>query len=533
VLVISLGLVLGVVISTSTGDIFQARDNKIVQQMPKVSSYDLVVYGGSPGGVIAAIAASRRGLNVALLSQSPTVGGTMSNGLGATDLIVPGNVSGIPLEFFREVQKAYGEKETWRVSSALAESIFRKMLRESRVSVWTNQVAVDATVVAGVITCLSLQSKAKVCAKQYIDASYPADLLPLTETSFKLGKEDLFDYGDDAGIKITVEARTPLPEQLSVEQERSLSQLPYMQHVENFRVSKVDLTEGMPSFTFRLCVSKINKRPFKLAQQDTKFIPAWRVITKASARIPCPDCQITKQRVLSRFWRIANIDGKKWDLNSFNSFTNFTLPKSYFTDYSSRAKTHADASRYIESFLAFLQTDKQVPAEEQRAISGFGLCADEFKTNNNIPFEPYVREGRRVVGKTVMLTTDQKNNLLKWDTIGIAKYHIDNKLSMRFRHKNKIYRDYTTFQKSMIYQIPFSITVPKYGPRNLLVAVGVSTSPLAYGSIRMEPHYMLIGQATGIASAMAIRDKKNVGDISVPELQNVLRSWGQKLSIQD
>jgi hypothetical protein len=334
-------------------------------------------------------------------------------------------------------------------------------------------------------------------------------------------------------MKITVEARTPLPDQLSVEQERSLSQLPYMQHVENFRVSKVDLTEGMPSFTFRLCVSKINKRPFKLAQQDAKFIPAWQVITKASARIPCPDCQITKQRVLSRFWRIANIDDKKWDLNSFNSFTNFTLPKSYFTDYSSRAKTHADASRYIESFLAFLQTDKQVPAEEQKAISGFGLCADEFKTNNNIPFEPYVREGRRVVGKTVMLTSDLKNNLLKWDTIGIAKYHIDNKLSMRFRHKNKIYRDYTTFQKSMIYQIPFSITVPKYGPRNLLVAVGVSTSPLAYGSIRMEPHYMLIGQATGIASAMAIRDKKNVGDISVPELQNVLRSWGQKLSIQD
>jgi hypothetical protein len=85
----------------------------------------------------------------------------------------------------------------------------------------------------------------------------------------------------------------------------------------------------------------------------------------------------------------------------------------------------------------------------------------------------------------------------------------------------------------MIYQIPFSITVPKYGPKNLLVAVGVSTSPLAYGSIRMEPHYMLIGQATGVASALAIRDKKSVSDVSVPELQNILRSWGQKLSIQD
>lgn len=530
---VALGLVLGAVSSPSSGLILQSKQTQKEEVIPKISRYDLVVYGGSPGGVIAAIAASRRGLNVALLSQSPTVGGTISNGLGATDLIVPANVSGIPLEFFREVQRAYGGKDTWRVSSGLAESIFRKMLHESRVSTWTNQVAVDVTLSGGLITCLALASKAKICGKQFIDSSYTADLLPMTSTAFKLGKEDLFDYGDDADMKITVEARVSLPEQLTAAQEKSLSLLPYMQHVKDFKVSKVNLTNGMPSYTYRLCVTKENKRPFKLAQQDLKYVSAWRMVAQAAAKLPCPDCQETKQRVLTRFWRIANLDDKKWDLNSFNSFTNLILPKSYFTDQSSRAKTNAEAARYIESFIAFLQVDPQVPAAEQKAIAGFGMCADEFKDNNNVPYEPYVREGRRVVGKYVMLTTDQKTNLLKWDSIGIAKYHIDNKLSIRIRHKNKIYRDYTTFQKSMIYQIPFSITVPKYGPKNLLVAVGVSTSPLAYGSIRMEPHYMLIGQATGVASALAIRDKKNVGDISVPELQNILRGWGQKLSIQD
>ena len=530
VLALSIGLVFGVVLSSSSGVNLQTQQ---VERMPRTSSFDLVVYGGTPGGVIAAIAASRRGLNVALLAQGPTVGGTKSNGLGATDLIVPANVSGIPLEFFRAVQKASGGKDTWRVTPALAEGIFRNMLRESRVSAWTNQVAVDATVGADVITCLTLQSKAKICGKQFIDASYTADLLPMTNTAFKLGKEDLFDYGDDSGMKISVEARVPLPEKMTTEQEKSLALLPYMQHVEDFKVSKVKLTDGMPSYTYRLCVTKENKRPFKLAQQDLKYVPAWRMVAQASVKIPCPDCQETKQRVLTRFWRIANLDDKKWDLNSFNSFTNLILPKSYFTDQSSRAKTNADAARYIESFIAFLQTDPQVPAAEQKAIAGFGMCADEFKDNNNVPYEPYIREGRRVVGKTVLLTSDQKTNLLKWDSIGIAKYHIDNKLSIRIRHKNKIYRDYTTFQKSMIYQIPFSITVPKYGPKNLLVAVGVSTSPLAYGSIRMEPHYMLIGQATGVASALAIRDKKSVWDISVPELQNILRSWGQKLTIKD
>lgn len=507
-------------------------NNAAIASKANTSNFDLVVYGGSPGGVIAAIAASRRGLNVAILSQSRTVGGTMSNGLGATDLIVPENVSGIPLEFFRHVQKAYGGKETWRVSSSLAESIFRRMLNESRVSTWTNEVAVDASIEGETIKCLSLESKTRICAKQFIDASYTGDLLPLTRTAFKLGKKDLFNYGDDAGVKITVEARTPLPQIMTAEEVHSLELLPYMEHVDDFKVSKVKLTDGMPSFTYRFCLSKTKKRAFKLAQQDVKYIPAWRLISKAASKLPCPNCQKTKKRVLSRFWRIANIDGKKWDLNSFNSFTNFTLPQSYFSDQKTRAKTNADAARYIESFVAFLQTDEQVAKEEQKALEGFGMCADEFKDNNNVPYEPYVREGRRLVGKYVLLTSDEKTDLTKPDSIGIAKYHIDNKLSMRFHYKNKIYRDYITFENSMIYQIPFSITVPRYGPKNLLVAVGVSTSPLAYGSIRMEPHYMLIGQATGVASAMAIRDKSDVGDISIPELQSILRGWGQKLSIQ-
>jgi hypothetical protein len=177
-----------------------------------------------------------------------------------------------------------------------------------------------------------------------------------------------------------------------------------------------------------------------------------------------------------------------------------------------------------------MQLDPGVNIVEKNALRGFGMCADEFTDNNNVPYEPYVREGRRLVGEYVLLATDEKTNLKKPDTIGIGMYHIDNKLSRRIHFKNSFYRDYTSFQQSKIYEIPYSITVPKTGPTNLLVAVGVSTSPLAYGSIRMEPHYMLIGQATGVAAQLAIKNKKKVSEISVPELQGILRSWGQKLS---
>jgi len=510
-----------------------AKPNSISETKlpPATSNHDLVVYGGSPAGVIAAVAASRRGLKVVLLSQSPTVGGTISNGLGATDVLVPGNVSGIPLEFFNQVKAAYKNRDAWRVTPKLAEKIFRKMLTAAKVDVWLNVSATKATVVSGKITCLTIQNDSMFCAKQFIDASYPADLLPLTKTKFKLGKEDLFDYGDNQGMDIVIRSRVTLSENLTTEQEESINAIPFMEHPKTFSLSKVKLTDGMPSFTYRFCITNgEKKRAFKLAPEDEKFIPAWKVMIEGFSKKPCVDCETTGAHVVTRFWRIGKVHGNKWDLNSLNSFTNFPIPRSYFSDHSSRAGTNALAARYIESLVAYMQADPDVNAVEKNALRGFGMCADEFTDNNNVPYEPYVREGRRLVGKYVMLATDEKTNIKKKDTIGIGMYHIDNKLSLSIHYKNRFYRDYTSFQKSKIYEIPYSITVPKTGPTNLLVAVGVSTSPLAYGSIRMEPHYMLIGQATGVAAQLAIKKKKKVSEISVPELQGVLRSWGQKLS---
>ncbi len=496
---------------------------------PALSKHDLVVYGGSPAGVIAAVAASRRGLTVALLSQSPTVGGTISNGLGATDVLVPSNISGIPLEFFKQVKAAYNNQDAWRVTPKLAEKIFIKMLTAAKVDVYLNVSATKASIVSGKINCLTLDDKSRFCAKQFIDASYPADLLPLTQTKFKLGKQDLFDYGDNVGMDIAFKSRVTLTEELTEEQETSISSLPFMQHPKTFSLSKVRLTDGMPSFTYRFCISRDKKRPFKLDPRDEKYIPAWKVLVAAFSKKPCVDCEVDNVHMVTRFWRIGRVHGDKWDLNSLNSFTNFPIPRSYFSDHSTRAKTNALAARYIESLVAFMQSDPGVAKVEKNALAGFGMCADEFTDNNNVPYEPYVREGRRVVGKYVMLATDEKFNITKQDTIGIGMYHIDNKLSLSIRYKNRFFRDYTSFQKSKIYQIPYSITVPKTGPKNLLVAVGVSTSPLAYGSIRMEPHYMLIGQATGAAAALAIQNKKAVGDIPITDLQSILRSWGQKL----
>ena len=531
---LAFGLILSMLFPLAPSVAAQASDQSLevvaVDNAPTTFNYDLVVYGGSPAGVMAAVAASKRGLKVVLLSQSPTVGGTISNGLGATDVLVHSNVSGLPLQFFKAVQAKYKNSNTWRVTPKTAETIFRAMLAKAKVDIWANVTATEAEVVAGKINCLTITNGSKFCAKVFIDSSYPADLLPLTQTKFNLGKQDLFDYGDNKGFDISVKSRVTLTTALTPKQENSITALPFMQHPKTFNLANLKLTDGMPSFTYRFCISKDKKRPFRVDPLDGQYIAAWKVLIAAFSKKPCIDCEMDNVHMVTRFWRIGRVDGQKWDLNSLNSFTNFPIPASYFSDPSSRVATNALAARYIESLLAFMQSDPSVNMVERRALAGFGMCADEFTDHNNIPYEPYIREGRRVVGKYVMKTTDETRNVTKGDTIGIAMYHMDNKLSTSIHYKNRFYRDYTTFLKSKIYEIPYRITVPRTGPTNLLVAVGVSTSPLAYGSIRMEPHYMLIGQATGIAAALAVKYNKAVGDIPVPELQKILKSWGQKLS---
>lgn len=499
---------------------------------PQTKNFDVIVYGGSPAGVMAAIAAARQGMNVALIAQGKTVGGSISNGLGATDLKLTKAVNGIPLEFFKAVQAKYRDPNAWHVTPKLAEQIFRTMLNNAHVKVLLNVQISLATVTNNKISCLTSATSDSYCALQFIDASYMGDLMPLTNTTFNLGRKDLYDYGDYSALALAMRTRLTFPLPLTAEELTSLQSLPFMQHPATYDASKVALTSGMPSFTYRFCVTTGKKqRPFIMYPEDKKYIPAWRLIAKAFYTKLCWDCETKSNHKITKFWRMAQVHGTKWDLNSLSSITNFPMPEDYFTDPTARSTYNVAAEHYTESLLAYMQGPASPVKIEQDAIRGFGMCSDEFVDNNNIPYEPYIREGRRVVGQKVLLATEELSGATQPDSIGLAKYPLDNKMSISIQVDNKLFRDYTNFLNSRVYEIPFSITIPKTGPSNLLVAVGVSTSPLAYGSLRMEPQYMSIGQATGIASALAIKNQIDVKDVSISDLQGILTSMGQVLHL--
>lgn len=503
-----------------------AKDSK-----PKSYKYDLVIYGGSPSGVMAALAAKRLGLKVVLISANKTVGGAMANGVNATDLIKPGIIGGIPREYFDLVQQARGKPGSYRVSSSTAEKVFQNMLTKEGVEVRLSTKVFEAKISGSKITCLTMTSAEQFCANEFIDASYTGDLMPLAKTAFNLGRKDLFQYHDLGKLKPELKAGLTLPAKMTQVEKNSLASLPFMQHPENFDPNLVDMTSGMPNMTYRFCLTKEKSaRALKIYPEDKKYLPAWKLIVKSAYATHCSNCHNSAAHKATRFFTIVVVSGRRWDANSANSFTNFPIPMSYFTHPNTRQATNTLAAHYIESFMAFLQSKDNPVADDRKTMSGFGMCSDQWVDNNNIPYEPYVREGRRLVGQGMITANDLIQGNFPPDSIGLGFYPTDNKLSMSIQYKNVIYRDYTKFGSSTVFHLPYSIMVPRSGPDNLLVSVGVSASPLGYSALRMEPHYMQLGQAAGVAAWLAIKQNSAVGDVDIKTLQNKLTSWGQRIS---
>jgi len=237
--------------------------------------------------------------------------------------------------------------------------------------------------------------------------------------------------------------------------------------------------------------------------------------------------------LLTKLWRIAQLPNGKYDLNSHLGLTNFPIPAAYFQGGKARHRINLQLENYMISFLYWLQNAPEVPTYERNALAGMGLCSDEYRGNHHMPYQPYVREGRRLVGKYTITPDDIFHHRAKSDAIAYGFYYLDNKSSQMVFANNSLYRDLTPFLMPPPYEIPYRVMVPKDGPTNLLVSVGVSASPVTYGSIRMELQYMEMGQAAGVAAVLASRSGKSVANIDIAALQSELEQSGDKMRLTD
>lgn len=473
---------------------------------------DLVVYGSTPAGIAAAVNAARQGLRVNLLEPSNHFGGIVTGGMSNTDFKSFEAVQGTYREFMDRViqhyAKTYGP-DSRQVQDAfhgawyepkVAAAVLRQMLDESGASLSLESPVHDVEVQHGRIQAVTAKT-GRFEAAFFIDATYEGDLLALAGCNYRIGRESRAEYGElFAGVK-------------------------YYNDKQFLAGSTGDGDHRVQCYNFRICMTDVpaNRmqvpKPSGYRRED--YLELLQFLKQGRVR--------SVQDGIVKFTRIPN---GKADVNDLMyAPVSLRLPGANYEwpsgDAEVRARIFERHKTWSLGLFWFLQNDPEVPQSIRAEAAAWGLPKDEFLSTNHFPPVLYVREGRRLKGAYVLTERDTQpaagSVRAPWqpDSVAICDYSLDshgNSPSTPY-HPGVVEGAFNYFV--VPYQIPYRVMVPAE-VENILVPVAVSASHVAFSSLRMEPTWTALGQAAGIAAALAVRGSLSASQISVRELQRLL-----------
>ncbi len=490
--------------------------------------FDLVVYGGTAGGVMTAVSAAREGLNVVILEPGRHLGGMVTGGLSRTDFGRREVIGGIALEFYQRAGKKYGREIEWMPEPRVAEAILNEMIQEAKmITVFLNHRLKEKGGVKKQGTRLleiTMENGARFQGVIFADAGYEGDLLAQAGVDFTWGRESSAQYNESlAGVRPKDRSHQFDFAVSAYDQNKKL--LPEIQKEPRGEIGAGD--RKVQAYNFRMILTNDpgNRIPFaKPATYDAKRFELLASFlgefVKQRGRAPR----------MNEILLPAQIAGKqKWDFNNRGPFSTDYIGKSWDypnASYKRRAEIWQDHKRYTQELFYFLVTDSRVPKETQAEISQFGLARDEFTDNDNWPYQLYVREARRMIGDHVVTQKDIQTELTKTDVIAMGSYNSDSHNVQRYITPEGNAQNEGNMEVGVTpYQIPYRILTPKKTQAtNLLVPVCFSASHVTYSTLRMEPQYMMIGQAAGLAAKMATEKNIAVQEINTKQLSNKLKS---------
>ena len=503
-----------------------ARD--VSAQTPVTREFDVVIYGGTAAGVITAVSAARMGLTVALIEPTRHIGGMVTGGLSATDhgeKIVTG---GDALEFYRRVGAKYGVPLFWYPEPKVAESVLNEMLAEQKgVRLFLRHRLREHGGVhkkGASITELVMENGVRFRGKLFVEASYEGDVMALAGVRYTVGRESTSAYGESlAGVRPKdrnhqFDVRVPARDEAG-------RLLPEISPLPRGEIGAGDARVQAYNFRLILTREKANQVPFERPAGYTarRYELLRRFIDVVQRERGTPPK--LGDLLLIR----ADLPHAKADFNNRGPFSTDYIGASYrYPDgsYAERARIWRDHVLYTKGLLYFLATDSRLPGSIRDAMNEWGLAKDEFTDNGNWPYQLYVREGRRMIGDFVMTQKDLQMELTKPDAIAMGSYNSDSHNVQRFvQPDGSVQNEGNMEVRVEPYQIPYRIMLPRRAEAaNLLVPVPFSASHVVYSSMRMEPQYMMIGQAAGVAAALALRHGVGVHDVDVAELHRELKS---------
>ena len=504
-----------------------ARLAVTLAQQPSPQTFDLVVYGGTAGGVMTAVAAAREGLTVALLEPGRHLGGMVSGGLGWTDYGKKEVIGGYSLEFFQRVGAKYGREIEWHFEPHVAESVFNDLIKDAGVRVLLEHplrekhgVAKTGTTVTQVVTENGTSFRARV----FVDASYEGDLMAQTGVTYRWGREGISAYGESlAGVR----DRTPLHQfRAAVSPVGSSGKLlPEIMPRAKDPVGAAD--KRVQAYNFRLCMTRNPANRVAWPKPSGYSAARYELLARY---LPVFEHELGRPLATNDVMKADILQNGKTDTNNNGAFSTDYIGGSYQYpegSYTTRARIRQAHVDYIQGFLYFLATDTRVPASLSAEMKEWGLCADEFADADHWPYQLYVREARRMVGEYVMSQKDIQTELTKPDSIGMGSYNSDShNVQRRPTEDGRAVENEGDMQVPVTpYEIPYRLILPKRAQAtDLLVPVCFSATHVAYSTLRMEPQYMILGQAAGVAAKLAIENKQAVQDVDTRALSAKLLS---------
>jgi hypothetical protein len=524
---------------------------------PSTHESEVAVYGGTSAGSIAAIQAARMGRKVTLISFNRYLGGLTSGGLTATDFGKKESIGGMAREFYQRLGAMT------EFSAGSAEKVYHDMLREAGVTVLLNQPLESVEMDGSRIVSAKMMTGLTVKAAMFIDATYEGDLMAAANVSYHVGREPRGAYGESlAGQWQTVSWKgvyqfCGLP--LSPHEKPGDSSSGLLPEISPHKAGAPG--EGdyrVQAYNFRMILTnKAGRIPFPkpagyeagryaLLARFLNFDPVVKWTLNYTTR-PMTDGPVQMRNGDSNnagSFSSDLVDGShRWPDGTFEP-VNFSelppprrgLPMPLPKLYELRERIYQDHVTYQQGLMYFLANDPQVPDELRQRAAKFGLDPNEFKDTGHWPHALYVREGRRMVSDYVMTQSDCESKRVADDSVGLASYPMDSHFCQRLVvEENGV----TTVRNEggfghpcpKPYPVSYRSMVPKKSEcANLLVPVSLSASHVAFGSIRMEPVFMILGQSAGTAAAFAIEGRTGVQEVDYAQLRERLLADGQKLA---
>jgi hypothetical protein len=490
-------------------------------------SYDVVVYGGVPCGIAAAITAKREGASVLLIEPTKHIGGLSTSGINTAESehMLKWTIGGFADEFYKRLGKHYGTNNPeYFFESSVAEQVYQDMLQEAGITPRYGVVVETVQKDGAKITSITLSDGLEVKGKVFIDAGYEGDLMARAGVDYAFGRDSKAEYGEEAaGIRFDKTVR----QAKTVDETGKL--LPGISGwAKDYKEG--DAHPGTMNYNFRPTFANDPAlrvpipEPKNYDRSRYKLLENW-LREKASRN------EVVKRTDILDFYKRRN--GKNEGNNkqaAIFSLGHFGGQIGYpDADYTKREAIYQDHLDYTLGLLKFLRSDESVPKEVREDMLTWGFHKDEFKDTNNFPPQLYVREARRMKGDYVVKQQDVQTDRRKDDSIGMSSHFIDSHHVQRlavspteFVNEGRIWR------MGYAYQIPYRSLTPKpEQASNLLVPGAASFTHVAFCTYRLESVWMIGGHAAGVAAAMAVKSGVPVQKVALPELQKKLEMQGQ------